>query len=140
MLNVNHKAPAATRARGGAQTSGKDAQSLVSEDMPVSHEKENLAVLEIMRRHTNRSTGQSSGASLRQLKNGNGEITETFPTQKSWDHIREKVELIEVVEASLQPELGEGGKPRAEKQEPPRVDYSKIDLYSEEVLQEEILF
>ena len=64
MLNVNHKAPAA-KIRVGAQTSGPDAQSLVSEDMPVSHEKENLTVLEIMRRHTNRSTGQSSGASLR---------------------------------------------------------------------------
>ena len=36
--------------------------------------------------------------------------------------------------------MGEGGKPRTKKQEPPRVDYSKIDLFSEEVLQEEILF
>ena len=108
--------------------------------MPVSHEKENLAILEILRRHTNRSTVQSSGCSLRQLKNGNGEITETFPVQKSWDHIREKVELIEVVEASLQPEIGEGGKPRTKPPEPLRIDYSKIDLFCEEVLAEEILF
>ena len=67
----------------------------------MSHEKENLDILEILRRHSNRSTGQTSGANLRKLKTSNGEIIETFPTQKSWDHIREKVELIEVVEASL---------------------------------------
>ena len=65
---------------------------------------------------------------------------ETFPIQKSWDHIREKVELIEVVEASLQLEIGEGGRPRTKKPDPPRLDYSKIDLYNEEVLSEEILF
>ena len=69
--------------------------------MPVSHEKENLDILEILRRHTNRSTGQSSGASLRKLKTSNGDMMETFPVQKSWDYIREKVELVEVVEASL---------------------------------------
>lgn len=60
--------------------------------------------------------------------------------QKSWDHIREKVELIEVVEASLQPEIGHGGKPRSKMPETPKINYSKINLYSDEVQAEEILF
>lgn len=56
------------------------------------------------------------------------------------DHLREKVELIEVVEATLQPEFGSGGRPRVSPLEPIKQDYSQVDLFCEEVLQEEILF
>ena len=47
---------------------------------------------------------------------------------------------MEVVDASLQPEIGTGGKPRRQPYKPEKVNYRTIDLYSEEVLAEEILF
>ncbi len=59
--------------------------------------------------------------------------------QSSFEQFREPVEIIEVVEANIQPEVGTGGKPRL-KIEPVKIDYKTIDLYSEAVLAEEILF
>lgn len=47
--------------------------------------------------------------------------------------------MVDVVEATLSPEIGTGGRPRI-RPEPLIVDYSLIDLYSTEVLSEEILF
>ena len=47
---------------------------------------------------------------------------------------------MEVVEASLQPEIGTNGRPRRQPVKPEKVNYRMIDLYSEEVLAEEILF
>ena len=47
--------------------------------------------------------------------------------------------MVDVVEATLSPEVGTGGRPRI-RPEPLIVDYSLIDLYSTEVLSEEILF
>lgn len=53
--------------------------------------------------------------------------------------MRGNVELVDVVEATLTPDVGTGGRPRI-RPEPLIIDYSKIDLYSDEVMAEEILF
>ena len=108
--------------------------------MPTGYEEEDLDLLEVLRKHSNRPKVQSSGPCLRSIKAINGEIVETFPVQKSWDQIREKVEIIEVVEASLQAEVGTGGRARLLPPDTTAPDYSTLDLYSEEVLNEEILF
>jgi hypothetical protein len=87
-------------------------------------------------------TTQSSGPCLRtmkQIQRMDSEVEETFGLQKSFDLIREKVEIVEVVEANIQPEVGTEGKPRITI-EPVKIDYSAIDLYSEAVMAEEILF
>ena len=59
--------------------------------------------------------------------------------QKSYDMIRVTVEIVEVVEAKIQPEIGTDGRPRLASV-PVKTDYSLIDLYSETVLSEDILF
>ena len=56
---------------------------MLQEEMPADYERENLDIIEILRRHNNRSTGQSSGPCLRSLQLSNGEIAETFPLEKS---------------------------------------------------------
>ena len=93
-----------------------------------------------MKRHTNRSTGQSSGHCLRTINRRNGETAEKFPYLKSSEHLREKIEFMDVYETNLPIEEGKNGKPRMEQQVPPKFDYSRINLYSQEVLNEEILF
>mmetsp|Transcript_17951 Transcript_17951/g.24104 ORF Transcript_17951/g.24104 Transcript_17951/m.24104 type:complete len:175 (-) Transcript_17951:555-1079(-) len=107
--------------------------------MPVAHERESPNVLELLRKFTNKASTESSGPSLRQMKRTTGEVIEAFPKQLSMDNLRGKTELVDVVEATLSPEIGTGGRPRI-KPEPLIVDYSRIDLYSTEVLSEEILF
>ena len=108
--------------------------------MPAAFEKEDLELLKLLRKHSNRPKGQTSGPCLRSVKAVSGEVVEVFPAQKSWDQIREKIELIEVVEANLHPEVGTGGRARRKVLETPAPDYFAIDLYSDEVLNEEILF
>lgn len=88
-------------------TNGKSAYGgigkAVQEEMPLAHEKEDLDILEIMRRHTNRSTGKSTGPVLRSLNPKNGQIVETFPNQISWEQVREKVTYMDVVEETMSP-------------------------------------
>lgn len=94
----------------------------------------------MLRKLSNRPKGQTSGPSLRQIKSSNGEIVETFPMQKSHDQVREKVELIEVVEVKLPEEVGTGGRPCLNRPSDNKMDYTALDLFSEEVFKEEILF
>ena len=49
---------------------------------------------------------------MRQLQPITGEVIETFNMQKSWETIRDKMEMVEMIEANLQAEIGTGGKPR----------------------------
>ena len=109
------------------------------EDLPVGYERENSDILELLRKFSNRATAESSGPTLRQLKRAEGEVIERFPKQYSLEQLRGNVELVDVVEATLTPDVGTGGRPRI-RPEPLIVDYSRIDLYSSEVLAEEILF
>ena len=58
--------------------------------------------------------------------------------------MRERVELIEVIELSLPAELGTGGRPRRQldpvENNNSKMDYTAFDLFSDEALSEEILF
>ena len=80
---------------------------------------------------------------MRRFKTPNGEVIESFPHDKSKEMLGEKIEIVEVVEAILQTEVGTDGVARSEPPtipSPKKIDYKQIDLYSEEVLSEEILF
>ena len=132
-LHENHKVPS-------LEVTQKKAEAKEPEEMPTSYEVENPDVLMLLLKHSNRVTSQSSGPCLRLVKPHNGEVSEKFPLQKSWDHVREKVELVEVVEATLQPEIGTGGRPRQMEVELEPIDFGAIDLFSSEVLAEEVLF
>ena len=103
--------------------------------MPVQYERENLELLELLKDHSNNGVNESSGPIMRRFKTPNGEVIEAFPHDKSKEMLGEKIEIVEVVEAILQTEVGTDGVARSEK-----IDYKQIDLYSEEVLSEEILF
>jgi DNA-directed RNA polymerase subunit H (RpoH/RPB5) len=61
---------------------------LIEEEMPTAYEKEDPELLELLRKHSNRPKGQTSGPCLRSVKAVNGEVVEVFPVQKSWDQIR----------------------------------------------------
>ena len=56
--------------------------------------------------------------------------------QKSWETIRDKMEMVEMIEANLQAEIGTGGKPRTRPKPKKyvKVDYTQFNLYSDEVL------
>ena len=71
-----------------------------------------MDILALFRDHVNAVDTKSSGPVLRQLQPITGEVTETFNMQKSWETIRDKMEMIEMIEANLQAEIGTGGKPR----------------------------
>ena len=97
-------------------------------------------MLELLRKHSNRPNTQNSGPTLRQIKPATGEVAERFQMQKSYDLVREKIELIDVVELTLPEEVGTGGRPRLNPPSNGKFDYLAEDLFSEQALSEEILF
>ena len=52
---------------------------LEEEEKAMRYEFENMKLLQILRRHTNRSKAESSGPTLRHAKSVTGEVAETYP-------------------------------------------------------------
>ena len=67
------------------QISPQQKPGLIEEAMPTAFEKEDLELLKLLRKHSNRPKGQTSGPCLRSVKAVSGEVVEVFPAQKSWD-------------------------------------------------------
>ena len=67
----------------------------------MSYEEDDLDILALFRDHVNSADTRSSGPVLRQHSELNGEVSETFNMQKSWETIRDRMEMVEMIEANL---------------------------------------
>ena len=75
--------------------------ALDNKQLPQDYEEEDEQDLLALKNHTNAAGSSSSGIVERLKLQPSGEIFNIFPKFTSKEHLESKVELIEVVEASL---------------------------------------